>query len=106
MTESIENNEPLPSETQVRQAIEKILEDRAYEEVRRLEDEVGATLIEFQGSDEAGDRMDIFYKRSGSYDDQKNIAPSTSIEVVYYIGDVPCGGDVKADFVDGKWVWR
>ncbi len=105
MTESIERKESIPNETEIRKAIEVLVGDRMYEEMRRLEDEAGPTLIEYQSTDEAGDQLDIFYKRAGSYG-PNNIAPTCSIEVMYYMGDVPCGGDVKADFVEGKWVWQ
>lgn len=105
MNESIEQMPTVPNETEIRQAIEALAGDRGYEEMRRLEDDVGPTLIEYQSTDEAGDQLDIFYKRAGSYG-PNNIAPTCSIEVMYYMGDVPVGGDVKADFVDGEWVWR
>ena len=104
MTESIEGRESLPNETEIRKAIERITGDRVYEEMRRLEDETGPTLIEYQSTDEAGDQLDIFYKRAGNYG-ANNFAPTCSIEVMYYMGDLPCGGDVKADFVNGEWVW-
>ena len=105
MNETIEHMPTVPSETEIRKAIEALAGDRVYEEMRRLADGSGPTLIEYKSTDEAGDQLDIFYKRAGSYG-PNNIAPTCSIEVMYYMGDVPCGGDVKADFVDGQWVWR
>jgi|JI6StandDraft_1071083.scaffolds.fasta_scaffold424117_2 hypothetical protein len=102
MTESIEGRESLPTESQIRLQVEKIVAGRDYEEVRRVEDELGPLFVEWKSTDDVGDQMDVFYKRKGN-DGKNNIAPVTTIEVMYYFNDMPCNGETKADFIDGKW---
>ncbi len=91
----------MPSEAEIRLQIERIINGRDYEEVRRLEDEIGSTLIEWKSTDESGDQMDLVYKRKGNYDG--NFTPVTTIEVLYYYDGIPCGGDIKGNFINGKW---
>jgi hypothetical protein len=102
MSESIEKRELLPTASEIRLQVEKITEGRDYVEVRRIEDDFGPTFIEWQSTDESGDQMDLFYKRAGN-DGKNNITPVTTIEVLYYMEGMPCNGDIKANFVGGKW---
>jgi hypothetical protein len=101
MTESFEQRESLPTESEIRLQVEKIIQGRDYEEVRRDEDGLGPTFIEWRSTDETGDQMDLFFKRVGN--DGKNFTPVTTIEALYYMGDIPCSGDIKANFINGKW---
>lgn len=105
MSENIptkENNaEKVLTEREVLNVLDEILEGE-YEIVRSLADEDGLYLLEVQARDEAGDIVQYNYVRRNS--DPKNFSTETVIDVVFFMGDIPCGGHPIQKYKEGVWV--
>lgn len=102
MNEAIEEVERLPTEGEVMRKIEKYLGERAYIEVRSLEDEQGMYFLELESVDEAGDKMFVYYKRQGNFGPNM-FSNQTVIEVTYTYDDMEVGGDTVARWEGGEW---
>lgn len=103
MNESIEGAERFPTEGEVMRRIENYLGERAYSEVRSLEDEQGMHFLELESVDEAGDKMFVYYKRQGNFEPNM-FSHQTVIEVTYTFEDMEVGGDTVARWEGGGWI--
>ena len=76
------------------------------EVIRELSDEQGIYLLEVRSKGEDPNEGNLYlYKRRKEYT-AGNEAPETCLEVVYYSGGDPCGGDTLASLnpETGEWV--
>lgn len=93
--------ERTPNEREVLNQLESII-GKDFEIVRSLEDERGLYLLEVNTTDEAGDLAQYSYHRAGKFKEATSTV--TAIDVVFYMGDIPCGGTTLATYADGVWV--
>ncbi len=104
MNEYIPNNESgaekMPNEREVLNQIESII-GGDYEFVKSLEDENGPYLIQVKVLDGVGDPAVYTYQRAGAFNECSS--SETVIDVVYYMGDMPVGGDTVARYKDNSW---
>lgn len=105
MSENAPNNETgtekIPNEREILNQFESII-GNDFEIVRSLEDEQGPYLIEVKILDEVGDPAIYTYQRAGNFNEGSS--NETVIDVVYYMGDMPVGGDTVARYKDNTWV--
>jgi hypothetical protein len=92
--------ERFPNEREVLNLLEDII-GGDFEIGRTLENEEGLYLLEVHTTDETGDPVTYMYKKVGAYPESQSAR--TAIEVVYYNGDIPCGGDTVAILENGVW---
>lgn len=101
-TPTNENNaEKILNEREVLNVFDEIIEGE-YEIFRSLEDENGLYILEVRAMDAGGDIVQYNYVRKNS--NPKNFSTETVIDVVFFMGDVPCGGHPVKKFKEGVWV--
>lgn len=93
--------EKIPNEREVLNQLESII-GNDFEIVRSLEDERGLYLLEVDTKDAAGDLIKYSYHRAGEF--KEATSKATAIDVLFYMGDIPFGGNTLATYVDGTWV--
>jgi len=105
MTENIptmeDTAENILNEREVLNVFDKIIVGE-YEIFRSLEDENGLYILEVRTTDEGGDIVQYNYVRKNS--DPKDSSTETVIYVVFYMGDIPCGGHPVHKNKEGVWV--
>ena len=94
-------SEKIPNEREVLNLFEEII-DGDFEIYRSLEDEHGLYMFEVRGTDSDGDILQYNYIRAGAY--PEGSSSSTVVDVIYFMGDIPCGGDCVARYENGQWV--
>jgi hypothetical protein len=94
---SNENAEKILNEREVINAIEEIIGDREYEVVNSVEDEKGLWKFSLKFKGEDGEFVQYDYRRDDN-------AGETVIDVIYYDGDMPVGGEPVKKYKDGEWV--
>lgn len=100
-------SEKFPSQEEVTAVFEKLLNGAAYKVLRVVSDEQGLSIYEIEATDAAGEKIEYNYQRA-KYDYRDPSLPKTarfsaSIHSLVYSGDMPCGGECVANFLDGKW---
>jgi hypothetical protein len=93
--------EKIHNEREVLNMFEEII-DGDFEILRNLEDESGLYILEVQSRDEEGDLVQHNYMRAGTY--AEGFAAETTIDVVFHMGDMPCGGHAVRKYRDGTWI--
>lgn len=93
--------ERIPTEAEVSAMFEKILDGREHTEIAKMVDETGVYVWDIATTDDDGDRIEYCYKRAGESETGK-VAAST-IEVAYFMGDDPVGGESLYKFRNGQW---
>lgn len=105
MSENIPTNEDsaekFPNEREVLNEFDEII-GGDYEIFRSHEDEEGIYILEVRTTDEMGDTVQYNYIRAGSY--SEGSSTETVIDVVFFMGDVPCGGHAVKKYKEGVWV--
>ncbi len=99
--------EQFPSQEEIRSQLEKFCDGREYQELRVLSNEKGVYLYEVKTTDEHGERIEYIFQRA-KYDYTDPSLPSTmrfsaSIHSTLFNGDMPCGGECVANYLDGTW---
>jgi hypothetical protein len=104
MNESIRNietgTERTPNEREVLNYLEGVV-GKDFEIKRSLENEEGLYLLQVESTDEAGDLVVFTYQKAGKY--KEGSSNETVIDVVYYMGEMPVGGDTIAKYHNGNW---
>lgn len=104
MTESINTTESGPEKTPNEREVLNYLESvigKDFEIKRSLENEEGLYLLQVESTDEAGDPVVFTYQKAGNYPEGRS--NETVIDVVYYMGDMPVGGDTIAKYTGNTW---
>lgn len=99
--------EKFPSQEEIKSQLEKFCRGREYKELRILSDENGVHCYEIEATDEHGEKIEYnFQKAKYDYTDPK-LPPtarfSASIHSTTFNGDMPCGGECVANYLDGVW---
>jgi hypothetical protein len=99
--------EKFPSREEIKSKLEMFCHGREYKELRVLSDEKGVRLYEIESTDELGEKIEYnFQKAKYDYTDPKlppTLQFSASIHSTTFNGDMPCGGECVANYLDGKW---
>ena len=107
MTEKITTNEnaaeKIHNEREVLNMFDEIIGGGEYEITRSLEDESGLYILEVQSKDADGDLVQHNYMRAGNYGSE-GFASETTIDVIFHMGDMPCGGHPVKKYRDGAWI--
>jgi hypothetical protein len=93
--------EKIHNEREVLNLFDEIIEGD-FEISRSLEDEKGLYMLEVQSKDEEGDLVQHNYTRAGTH--PEGFASETTIDVVFHMGDIPCGGHAVKKFREGAWI--
>ncbi len=94
--------EYIPTKEEILSQFERLI-DGEYTLTNQLEDERGVYYVEAIGPGESeGEQTEYIYIRKGGHVGARST--TTVIQVVYYEGDLPVGGDTLANLVDGEWV--
>jgi hypothetical protein len=95
-----EGPEPIPTQEEVLSLFEKLVGEKKYEEIRKLEDEEGLYLWDIKIHGEDGD-TEYSYRRGRQSEGQ---LPGLRIDVTFFDNeDVPVGGHSVAKFINGEW---
>ncbi|MFA5129990.1 MAG: hypothetical protein WC477_03655 [Patescibacteria group bacterium] len=99
--------EKFPSQEEIKSELERFCSGRAHKELRVESDEKGVLLYEIETTDERGDKVEYIFQRAKSdYQNKAALATmqfSGSIHSTLYSGDMPCGGECVANYLDGVW---
>jgi hypothetical protein len=100
MNENIPSNEKgaekFPNEREILNLFEEII-GTEFEVTRNIEDEDGLSALDVIAVGEDGEKVGYDYRR-------KDFAGGTVIDVVFYDGDMPCGGHPLKKFTEGVWI--
>lgn len=97
--------ESIPSRDHVLAEIGKHCENPHAKVNREKSDEKGPYFIEVQDKDKNGDTVIYEYKRGGSFPNS-NEALATVINVVYFDGEMPVGGESLATYNPETQKWE
>ena len=106
MKEGMPNNfekgpEPIPTQEEVRSIFERLVGEKKYTEMRKLEDNRGLYLWEISILEEGGN-VEYSYMRKGQY--KEGSAMETVIDVVFLDSEnIPVGGHSVAKLINGSW---
>ncbi len=89
--------EKVLNEREVLNVLEEIVGGGEYEIVRREEDEDGLKRLDITTKGEDGEIVKYDYTRDDN-------AGETVIDVVFFMGDIPCGGHPVQKYKEGVWV--
>lgn len=96
-------NERIPSREDVLAQIQKRYEKA--EVLRELADADGIYLLEVrEPGEKTGEFTDYVYQRKGKFPGG-NEAANTVLEKIYFVDDIPCGGDIIAEYDSGTGEW-
>lgn len=102
-----EKQEHIPVAEEVLSLFEKIVGENKYEEVRKLEDELGLYLWEIKIPQGDGS-IEYSYIREGNYKERGlpgGSALETAIHITYFDNEgIPLSGHSVSKFIDGKWI--
>jgi hypothetical protein len=105
MTEKIPTNEnaaeKIHNEREILNLFGEIIEGD-FEISRSLEDEDGLYMLEVQSKDAEGDLVQHNYTRAGTH--PEGSASETTIDIVFHMGDMPCGGHPLKKYREGAWI--
>lgn len=99
-----------PSEAEVLEQFEKILEDREFTEIKKVFDESGLFEWEIRIDNGDGSTTEYLYGRQADHGapnslGRRRVRQETQIEVAYFDADgIPEGGNSVAKYQDGEWV--
>ena len=88
--------EKFPNEREILNLLEGIISGD-FEITQTVEDEEGLSALDVVAIGEDGEKVGYDYRR-------KDFAEETVIDVVFYVGDIPCGGHALKKFKSGAWV--
>ncbi|MEY3783882.1 MAG: hypothetical protein RLZZ230_204 [Candidatus Parcubacteria bacterium] len=108
LVDKLENGEkfPNPSEAEVLGIIDGYLEGKDSTVTRRLEDAEGLYTLFVQTVGEDGELVQYEYVRKNNQGEKYpdgSFSKDTKIDIIFFMGDMPVGGDSLAKFENGVW---
>jgi len=97
--------ESIPSRDHVLAQISNYCENPHAKVNREKSDDKGIYFLEVQTEDKNGDMVLYEYKRKGTFPDQ-NVSGETVINVIYFEGTMPVGGDCLATYNPKTEKWE
>ncbi len=93
-----------PENTEVMEVIMNLVGNREYELANRLETEEGDLYqLDIITKDAEGDTVKYSYSRAGKYG-QNDFASETTIDEIFYMGDIPVSFGITLKYINGEWL--